>query len=395
MHRAVRPGGNRSAVRETAQGRAAGDIIALVPGVVVEHGRQLLAGDLRVGAEPPAAYAADDARLGGPIHRVGIPGVSGDVAELRGRAALALLRVIDDLGKHGAGQSGVRRKAAAAHAVHERKRGDIVHKAGVPCAVRHIAIGNGGLRIGNHEVGEVGAAEGKAAVSDLGAVEAPSAAVGNVPNLIAPWVHPAGNAERNAERGPSAVEAVDGLFSRGDQGGDRLFHIQPLKGGALGLVQLADGLFLQAHLNALPVRLFRDGGEGHVVELQRTGGKLKGHTGGAGVPLHGVGQGFQHTRGQRDGGHGLTVAGQADLDGAVLRLERQGGQLGGSGRGHVGHTARDRVLNLNGGVGGAACPRGGRGAGGAAAGGAAGGRTVRIAGGVVITAGVAGITGIA
>ena len=127
------------------------DIIALVVGVALQDGGQLLYGDGSVGAEGLLAVALDDAFFGGPFHGVGVPGVRIHIAE---GAVVAdprlILQAVEGGDDHGAAEVAVGGELLVAHAVHQAFLHAIVDGVMVPQVQVQVGevVGGAGLVAG-------------------------------------------------------------------------------------------------------------------------------------------------------------------------------------------------------------------------------------------------------
>ena len=126
------------------------DVIALILGVTVKDGGELLAGDLGVGLEGAVGITLDDAVIVGPHHTVDIPGSGDSVAE--GRLAFHIgfsLGTMEDGDDHGAGGGIVGREQVAARAVHQAVVHGVLHGFIEPVVLVHVCEAVGQSRGGS------------------------------------------------------------------------------------------------------------------------------------------------------------------------------------------------------------------------------------------------------
>ena len=140
-------GGDRLIVRELPEGHAAPrQVIAHVPGILVEHDGQLFPGDGGVGPEAPVAVATGDPEGGGPAHRLAVPGGRVHVREVHQVVHLGTARQPpqdgDDL-PPGGGAVGA--EGGLAGAGHEAVLVGVDHRVIEP--VVHIHIPEGQVRL--------------------------------------------------------------------------------------------------------------------------------------------------------------------------------------------------------------------------------------------------------
>ena len=102
-------------------------------GVPADHGAKILPGHVGQGGKVVVAHAVDHALRRGPGRRAGVPLSGGDVG--KGGDGIVRFRARhpgQNGDKHGTGQGQVRGKGVAAHPVHVAPAADVVHRLGVP-----------------------------------------------------------------------------------------------------------------------------------------------------------------------------------------------------------------------------------------------------------------------
>ena len=125
-------GADAAGIREELEIGARGDVHTDLPGIAVQDGGQLLAGDLGIRVKLVVANTVDDAVLRSPCDGLRVPLIGGNVRE----AVRALVRrtgaAPQHRDEHGAGHGGVRLERHGPGAVHQAAVDDVVHTVGIP-----------------------------------------------------------------------------------------------------------------------------------------------------------------------------------------------------------------------------------------------------------------------